>query len=106
MTPSPSGEQHATFRLADVHCLDCADAVERALKANPHITQVQFDWANDVVQVGYHAGIITPAAIEQLITTSGCSCVPAGQREAVAESLVRLAPCGEIQPSFSKLGGL
>jgi copper chaperone CopZ len=84
MTPSPSGEQHATFRLADVHCLDCADAVERALKANPHITQVQFDWANDVVQVGYHPGMITPAAIEQLITTSGCSCVPAGRREAVA----------------------
>ena len=84
MTHSPSSEQHATFQLGGVHCLECADAVERALKANPHITQVHFDWADNVVHVGYHAGMITPAAVEQLITTSGCSCAPAGQADAPA----------------------
>ena len=84
MTHSPFSEQHATFQLGGVHCLECANAVERALKANPHITQVHFDWANNVVHVGYHAGMITPAAVEQLITTSGCSCAPAGQGDATA----------------------
>src|SRR5690349_11986285 len=69
-------EREVTLHLADVHCSGCAGAIERVLRTQPAITSVHLDWANDVVQVGYHAGMITPAAIEQLITTTGCSCAP------------------------------
>jgi len=47
-------EQHATFKLDDIYCTECADAVEQALRAQPHITSVHLDWPNNVVHVGYH----------------------------------------------------
>lgn len=67
-------EQIATIRLHDLHCPECADVVERALRANPHITSVHLDWQHDVVHVGYHAGMIDQAAIETLVAGTGCAC--------------------------------
>jgi Cu2+-exporting ATPase len=68
----------AALNLDGLHCLDCADAVERVLKANPHITSVHLDWAESVVHVSYHAGMIDEAAIRQLIEATGCPCEEAG----------------------------
>jgi copper chaperone CopZ len=42
---------HAAFSLSGLHCTGCADAVERTLKANPHITSVHIDWPASVAQV-------------------------------------------------------
>jgi cation transport ATPase len=50
----PDVEQQAQFRLEDVHRTECADAVERALRAQPHITGLHVGWANNVVHVHYH----------------------------------------------------
>jgi Cu2+-exporting ATPase len=69
---------HAALSLAGLHCLDCANVVEGALKANPHITSVHLDWPNSVVHVGYHAGMIDEAAIRQIIEATGCPCEQAG----------------------------
>jgi Cu2+-exporting ATPase len=69
---------HAALNLDGLHCLDCAAAVERVLKANPHITSVHLDWAKSVVHVSYHAGMIDEAAIRQLIEVTGCPCEEAG----------------------------
>jgi len=69
---------HATLSLSGLHCLDCADAVERALKANPHITSVHLDWPKSVVHVGYHAGMLDEAAIQEIIEASGCLCEEVG----------------------------
>jgi Cu2+-exporting ATPase len=71
--------QHAplrrgTFELRGVHCLGCAGAIERVLREQPHITEVQLDWKNDVVHVGYDPARIAPEDIEQLITQTGCDC--------------------------------
>ncbi len=57
MPPSPP--QQATFQLQDVHCLDCARAVERTLRAMPGVTLVHLDWAHNVVHVSYQAGMTT-----------------------------------------------
>ena len=54
----------------------CAGAVERALKEHPHVTEVQLDWKNDIVQVGYDPARIGPEDIEQVITQTGCDCKP------------------------------
>src|SRR5262245_54916038 len=70
-------EQHATFQLDDIHCTECADAVEQALRAQPHITSVHLDWPNNVVHVGYHPEMISPEAIERVIAGTGCACAPA-----------------------------
>ncbi len=64
----------ATFSLVGLHCTGCADAVERALKANPHITSVHIDWPNSIAHVSYHAGMIDEAAIRDLIEATGCPC--------------------------------
>lgn len=84
MAHSPSSEQRGTFRLAGVHCTGCAGAVEYARQANSPITRVHFDWANDLVHIGYQAGMITPAAIEWIIARTSCSCAPAGQGASAA----------------------
>src|SRR5919202_3169020 len=70
-----------SFELRGVHCLGCAGAVERALREQPHITDVHLDWKNDVVHVGYDPARITPEDIEQVITLTGCDCKPAEVEE-------------------------
>jgi P-type Cu2+ transporter len=66
----------ATFRLDQLHCPECADQVERTLRANPHITAVHLDWPSNTVHVTYHTGMLDQAAIQHLIETTGCSCEP------------------------------
>src|SRR5215204_2307675 len=73
--PSPRG---GAFRLGGVHCRGCADAVERALRAQPHVTDVRLDWKNDLVRVGYDPERIRPVDIEEAITGTGCDCQPTG----------------------------
>jgi P-type Cu2+ transporter len=68
--------RRGTFELRGVHCLCCAGAVERVLREQPHITEVQLDWKNDVVHVGYDPARLGPEDIEQVITQTGCDCNP------------------------------
>jgi P-type Cu2+ transporter len=73
--------RRGTFELRGVHCLRCAGAVERVLREQPHITEVQLDWKNDVVHVGYDPASIGPEDIEQVITRTGCDFSPAEVEE-------------------------
>src|SRR5688572_24759726 len=59
-THEQHGEQTVALKLDGVHCTGCADSIEQALRATPHITGVHLDWAADTVHVTYHAGMITP----------------------------------------------
>jgi Cu2+-exporting ATPase len=68
----------ATFSLTGLHCTGCADAVERVLKANPHIISVHLDWPNSVAHVSYHAGMIDEAEIRAMIEATGCPCEEQG----------------------------
>jgi P-type Cu2+ transporter len=68
--------RHATFELRGVHCLNCAGAVERALREQPSVTDIRLDWKNDVVHVGYDPAKIGPEDIEGVITQTGCDCKP------------------------------
>jgi Cu2+-exporting ATPase len=76
-----SSSHHGAFELGGVHCRGCADAVERALRAQPHVTDVRLDWKNDLVHVGYDATRIGPKGIEGVITQTGCDCKPTGVGE-------------------------
>jgi P-type Cu2+ transporter len=68
--------RRGTFELRGVHCLNCAGAVERALREQPHVTDVHLDWKSDVVHVGYDPAKIGSEDIEQVITQTGCDCKP------------------------------
>ncbi|HEU5103330.1 MAG TPA: heavy metal translocating P-type ATPase [Roseiflexaceae bacterium] len=108
MTHSTShAAEHAAFELKDIYCLECADDVARALRAQPHISAVHLDWAHNRVHVTYHAGMTTPAEIQQVIASAGCSCAPAdGARDAghmqahpaPARRLERLRHGVDVQP--------
>jgi len=103
-------EQHAIFKLEDIHCIECAEAVERALRAQPHITGVHLDWSNNVVHVGYHPEMVSPEEIEQVIAGTGCACAPADGTESMvhdhaghvqqpeARRLQRLQHAVDVQP--------
>jgi Cu2+-exporting ATPase len=71
-----SSLRRGTFELRGVHCLGCAGAVERALREQPHVTEVHLDWKRDLVHAGYDPARITPEEIEQVITQTGCDCKP------------------------------
>jgi P-type Cu2+ transporter len=68
--------RYGTFELRGVHCLGCAGAVERVLREQPHVTDVRLDWKNDVVHVSYDPARIGPEDMEQVITQTGCDCMP------------------------------
>jgi len=86
-------EQHAIFKLEDIYCIECAEAVEQALHAQPHITSIHLDWANSVLHVGYHPEMISREAIEQVIAGTGCACTPVDGTESVAHE-----HAGHVQP--------
>src|SRR5215212_7279356 len=66
--------RRGTFELRGVYCLRCADAVERALREQPHVTEVRLDWKNNVVHVGYDPVRNGAEAVEEVITQTGCDC--------------------------------
>lgn len=69
----------STFQ-ADFACLCCADAVERALRANPSVTAVDIDRSTNRVEVSYRANDLTEKELQTLISTHGhgCRCGPLG----------------------------
>src|SRR3972149_5819268 len=77
-----SGHQHHSVEvlrlpLRNLYCACCAEELEKALKANPHIAGAKVDFRADIVEVRYHSGMIDEAAIQELINKSGrCSCGP------------------------------
>jgi P-type Cu2+ transporter len=73
--------RRGSFELRGVYCLCCAGAVERALREQPHVTEVRLDWKNDAVHVGYDPANIDPEGIEDVITQTGCDCAPVGAEE-------------------------
>src|SRR5215211_975422 len=78
--PDPASRLGA-FKLGGVHCRGCADSVVRALRAQPHVTDVRLDWKNDLVHVGYDPTSMGPEDIEGAITRTGCDCKPTGVGE-------------------------
>jgi P-type Cu2+ transporter len=87
-------EAQSTFALEDVYCIECADAVEQALRAQPHITDVHVDWGANIVHIRYHPSMISADAIEQIIAGTGCTCAPAADVEGTKHDHV-----GHVAPS-------
>lgn len=70
---------------ADLACIGCAEAVERALRAHPHVTGVHVDYPNKTVHVTYHPAVVTtPETLARLLSESAhdCPCAPAGAESA------------------------
>src|SRR5215212_4247214 len=88
--------RRGTFQLHGVYCLCCAAAVERALREQPHITEIRLDRKNDVVHVGYDHASVSAEDIEEVITTTGCDCTQVGdeQPEAMAPPERRMQHLG------------
>jgi P-type Cu2+ transporter len=95
--PTSHAEQQATFNLDDIYCLECADAVVQALRAQAHISDVHLDWAHNRVHVTYHAGMITPEVIQQVIANTGCSCAPADGARDAGHATAQPAPARRLE---------
>jgi P-type Cu2+ transporter len=83
-----SGSSIAKVKLpvSNLYCICCADELERALKANPHIIEAQVDFAGDSVEVRYHSGMLDEESVRELINASGrCTCEGAEAREATTQ---------------------
>ncbi len=99
----PTPEQTVRLHLEGLHCPGCAEAVERALRAQPGVTAVHVDWAANLVQVGYHPDQTSQATLEAVITTTGCACTSTDEAESTAaptpsRQLEHLAHAVAMQP--------
>ncbi len=56
------------FSVTDLYCVCCAEPLEEALQASPHIQRARVDFHNDAVRITYVPSDITPAEIEALIS--------------------------------------
>ena len=64
-----------TIQLDDLYCLCCADELEAALRANPHVTAARVDFAARRATVEHHPGMLDEAGVRALIDGSGrCRC--------------------------------
>ena len=87
---------HASFMLDGLHCPECADTVEQALRASPHITSAHLDWAVNQAHVSYHVGMITEDEIGRIIAGTGCDCAPThGAADGHDEHIHHAAPAGQ-----------
>lgn len=97
-THHPSVVAQGTWQLTGLHCPGCADAVEAALRANPHIISVHLDWPTNVVHVSYHVGMIDEATIHQIIESTGCPCEPDGtHHDQLAIAGATMSPQARLQ---------
>jgi Cu2+-exporting ATPase len=62
------------FPVTDLYCVCCAEPLEAALQASPHIERAKVDFRNDAVEVTYRPSDISPAEVEALIGDSGRCC--------------------------------
>jgi Cu2+-exporting ATPase len=75
----------ARLHVSDLYCPCCADQLEAALKANPHIVDAKVNYAANEVEVRHHEGTLDEAAIQALIAATGrCTCGPAEARQDTA----------------------
>lgn len=47
------------FPVTDLYCVCCAESLEAALRAGPHIQRARVDFQNDAVEVTYHPSMIS-----------------------------------------------
>ena len=83
---APGGGTVTQAFRAGLACVQCAEAVERALHGTPHVVGVHVDYPAKTVHVTYHEGMIGPAQLASLISESarGCRCEGAGPDGAAA----------------------
>ena len=100
-----AGTAHAAFRLDNVPCPACADALEQHLRASRHVIDLTLDWPANTIHVRYHAGMITPDEIGALIAATGCDCAEsntphehAEHRGPPAARLATLQHAADVQP--------
>ena len=87
---SHSGSAHSTIQRtfeADFACVACANGIERALRAIPHVTGVRIDYPARQVTVDYQPELISAAEIESVISAYGygCDCAPANHHGPIVE---------------------
>lgn len=87
------GEMVTQAFYAELACPDCAEAVERALRATPHVAGVHVDYPAKTVHVTYHAGMIGAETLARLIADSAhdCRCTADGGRVVAGGGLQALA---------------
>jgi Cu2+-exporting ATPase len=62
------------FNLGHLCCVSCADDIEHALRAAPHIEAANVDYQHDTATVTYHDEAITPEQIAEVIMEVGLGC--------------------------------
>jgi Cu2+-exporting ATPase len=86
-----------TVRLPvkDLYCADCAEHLERALRAEPHVIGVKVDFPANMVEVRFHEGVIDESRLRDVINAAGrCTCEPetAEQQTMHMHHQVQMAP--------------
>ncbi len=60
--------EKVNFKVANMHCQNCANRVEKALKANEAVSEVKVDLENHAVSVSYDAEKTNVEALQKALT--------------------------------------
>ncbi|HET8626838.1 MAG TPA: HAD-IC family P-type ATPase [Thermomicrobiales bacterium] len=66
----------ATLHFADLFCVCCAERIERALRANPHVSAARVDYRQEAVTVTYDERALDRAALVASVERAGYRCRP------------------------------
>ena len=59
--------EKVNFKVANMHCQNCANRVEKALKANEAVSEVKVDLENHAVSVSYDAEKTSVEALQKAL---------------------------------------
>lgn len=60
--------ENVNFKVANMHCQNCANRVEKALKANEAVSEVKVDLESHAVSVSYDGGKTNVEALQKALT--------------------------------------
>jgi Cu2+-exporting ATPase len=91
--PAHAPPDELILPVDDLYCVACAEELEKALRANPHIVSARVDFAAKTARVKVHPGMIDAEGVRALINDSArCSCGPAPTATAHLEHRAQMAP--------------
>lgn len=69
-------QRHDTLRIESLHCVECAEALQRHLETLPDVERAHVDYRENAVHLTYRPGRRNLEAVESLIAGFGCGCTP------------------------------
>jgi len=85
MLQQPNGDEYVMLRIEGMHCHRCEQAIQRALKANPGVSEAEVDFASGQASVLYDPAQVKVRQLVDAVTQAGYRVSGFSQRQPAGE---------------------